>query len=387
MVRLARIQYQGKAILAAHLPEEDSYYDMSSISPDVKSFFQLSPEARANAIVDMSTNADGRRIIPASQCQKLLAPIHGMDVNKFLCIGMNYVDHCTEQNVPIPKEPMVFSKFGSCIIGPDGDPICKDDHVQKLDYEVELGVVIGKTIPRHSSAEVAKDCIGGFTVVHDVSARDWQLEKNGGQWLLGKAGDGYAPIGPVIVTPDEYSLDQAQNSRITCRINGETLQDSNTSNLVHKVDAILAFVSQFMTLHPGDIIATGTPPGVGCFRTPPRWLVPGDVVECEIEGIGTISNPIIDSTSNPSPSSSLLLQSSNGGRLQGMSCIVTGGARGIGYGIATRLANEGASHVSIVDLDPMNIDKAVMSLQQQNQQQLGTTMFHGKSCDVTDMDQ
>eukprot|EP00980_Cylindrotheca_fusiformis_P000895 scaffold238_cov95-Cylindrotheca_fusiformis.AAC.1 len=292
MVRLARIEYLGQTLLTAQL-ENGQYCDLSSVAPDVPAFFQLSEATRSN-VVDVILRDPNARLISPQSC-KLLAPLDGnKHVNKFLGIGMNYVDHCKEQNVPIPKEPMVFSKFGKdCIIGP-GDPICKDDHVKKLDYEVELGVIIGKTVPRFSSAEVAADCIGGFTVVHDVSARDWQLEKNGGQWLLGKAGDGYAPIGPVIVTTDEFSLEHhAHSSGIRCRVNGELLQDSNTSNLVHKVDAIISFLSKFMTLHPGDIIATGTPPGVGCFRKPPRWLVPGDVVECEIDGIGCIANPVV----------------------------------------------------------------------------------------------
>jgi 2-keto-4-pentenoate hydratase/2-oxohepta-3-ene-1,7-dioic acid hydratase in catechol pathway len=384
MVCLARIHHLGQTILAAKL-EDGHYCDLSSIAPDAPGFFQLSSETRKQAdemIRKASTNPrDDRRIL--SRYCKLLAPLNGMHVNKFLGIGMNYVDHCTEQNVPIPKEPMVFSKFGSCIIG-TGDPIAKDEHVQKLDYEVELGVVIGKVVPRNTTPQVAKECIGGFTVVHDVSARDWQLEKNGGQWLLGKAGDGYAPIGPVIVTTDELSMEQAHNSGIRCRVNGETLQDSNTSNLVHKVDDVIAFLSKFMTLYPGDIIATGTPPGVGCFRKPPRWLVPGDVVECEIDGIGTIVNPIVDRTTSSSTSvASLPFVAAGNGRLLGMSCIVTGGARGIGYGIAARFGREGASHVTIIDLDQESIDRACINLQEV----ASSCSFQGKACDVTNMDQ
>jgi 2-keto-4-pentenoate hydratase/2-oxohepta-3-ene-1,7-dioic acid hydratase in catechol pathway len=297
MVCLARIHHLGQTILAAKL-EDGHYCDLSSIAPDAPGFFQLSLETRKEAnemIRKASTNPSHDRRILSRSC-KVLSPLDGRHVNKFLGIGMNYIDHCKEQKVPIPKEPMVFSKFGSCIIG-TGDPIANDDHVHKLDYEVELGVVIGKVVPRNATPQMAKECIGGFTVVHDVSARDWQLEKNGGQWLLGKAGDGYAPIGPVIVTTDELSMEQAHNSRIRCRVNGETLQDSNTSNLVHKADDVIVFLSKFMTLYPGDIISTGTPPGVGCFRNPPRWLVPGDVVECEIDGIGTIVNPIVDPAS------------------------------------------------------------------------------------------
>eukprot|EP00526_Cylindrotheca_closterium_P017209 CAMPEP_0113618716 /NCGR_PEP_ID=MMETSP0017_2-20120614/9485_1 /TAXON_ID=2856 /ORGANISM="Cylindrotheca closterium" /LENGTH=315 /DNA_ID=CAMNT_0000528243 /DNA_START=40 /DNA_END=987 /DNA_ORIENTATION=- /assembly_acc=CAM_ASM_000147 len=305
MVRLARVEYLGETVLAAQLKGGDGYCDLSSIAKDAPAFFALSSleKQKAKDLIQSVSSGHNELRIPSAYC-KLLAPLDKMQVNKFLGIGMNYVDHCQEQNVPIPKEPMVFSKFGSCITG-TGDPIATDPSLtSKLDYEAELGVVIGKVVPRNATLEIARQCIGGFTVVHDVSARDWQLEKNGGQWLLGKAGDGYAPIGPVIVTLDELPLDVAQNAGIRCRVNGETLQNSNTSNLVHKVDGIISFLSKFMTLYPGDVIATGTPPGVGCFRKPPRWLAPGDVVECEIDGIGTIVNPVVRGPLLSSPSKS-----------------------------------------------------------------------------------
>lgn len=303
MVRLARVEYLGRTVLAAQLKDGDGdYCDLSSIANDAPAFFALSPLERQKAddlIKSVSLGTNNALRIPAAY-SKLLAPLDKLQVNKFLGIGMNYVDHCKEQNVPIPKEPMVFSKFGSCIAG-TGDFIPTDPAVTtKLDYEAELGVIIGTVVPRNATSEIAKQCIGGFTVVHDVSARDWQLEKNGGQWLLGKAGDGYAPIGPVIVTIDEMPLDVAHHTGIRCRVNGETLQNSSTSNLVHKVDGIISFLSKFMTLYPGDVIATGTPPGVGCFRKPPRWLVPGDVVECEVDGIGTIVNRVVRGSLNPS---------------------------------------------------------------------------------------
>lgn len=306
MVRLARVEYLGETVLAAQLNQGgDCYYcDLSSIVNDAPAFFALSSMEKQKvkqliqSAVQQSVSSPAQqrnnklRTIPSAYC-KLLAPLDKMKVNKFFGIGTNYIDHCKQQNVPIPKEPMVFSKFGSCISG-TGDPIPIATHVTtKLDYEAELGVVIGKVVPRNATWEVARQCIGGFTVIHDVSARDWQLEKNGGQWLLGKAGDGYAPMGPVIVTVDELPLHLAQNAGIRCRVNGKLLQNSNTSNLVHKVDGIIAFLSKFMTLYPGDVIATGTPPGAGCFRKPPRWLAPGDVVECEIDGIGTIVNPVV----------------------------------------------------------------------------------------------
>lgn len=151
-------------------------------------------------------------------------------------------------------------------------------------------MIIGGTVPRHIHEDDAMDYVGGYTIVHDVSARDLQLETNGGQWLLGKCGDGFAPIGPVIVTRDEVM--DVHNLAIRCRVNGETLQDSSTNQMIFQVPALIAFLSKFMTLQPGDIVATGTPPGVGCFRDPPVWLRPGDIVECEIDGIGTLINKV-----------------------------------------------------------------------------------------------
>lgn len=201
---------------------------------------------------------------------------------------MNYVDHCTEQNLPVPTEPLVFSKFASSISNP-GDDIIKAPEVKELDFEVELVIVIGKEGKRIKEEE-AMQYVAGYTVAHDVSARDWQLKKNGGQWLVGKAFDGYAPIGPAIVSAEE--LGDPHKLGIRCRLNGEIVQDSNTDQLVFKTETIISWVSKFFTLRPGDIILTGTPPGVGCFRKPPLWLKDGDVVDCEIDGIGTITNTV-----------------------------------------------------------------------------------------------
>lgn len=201
---------------------------------------------------------------------------------------MNYVDHCTEQGMAVPTEPVVFSKFASCITEP-GAPIICPPEVKKLDFEVELTIVIGKTCKRVARAD-AMGYVAGYTVAHDVSARDWQLERNGGQWLMGKTLDTFAPIGPAIVTTDE--LEDIHSKQISCRLNGETVQDSNTKQLVFDVPTVVEWVSAMVTLKPGDLIFTGTPPGVGCFRSPPLWLKDGDVVEVEIEGIGCISNPV-----------------------------------------------------------------------------------------------
>jgi 2-keto-4-pentenoate hydratase/2-oxohepta-3-ene-1,7-dioic acid hydratase in catechol pathway len=392
MVRLASIQHLGRIKLVAQI-DEASYVDLSSIASNARDFFlqgstaldrakELLPQAPQDSSSSSSSN-NNSLIIPATSAT-LLAPIDGSLVGKFLCIGMNYVDHCTEQNIAVPTEPLVFNKFGSCVVGPNV-PVAKDALVEKLDYEVELGVVIGATVPRFTKKEDAAQYIGGFTVVHDVSARDWQLEQNGGQWLLGKAMDGYAPIGPVIVTTEEMTVAKAHSAGIRCRVNGETLQDSNTDQLVFGVDDIVAYVSQFMTLQPGDIIATGTPPGVGCFRKPPRWLQEGDVVECEIDGIGTLTSPIVGPVAKPeednsSSAAASLPPSISSRRLLGMTCIVTGAARGIGYGIAEQLGKEGATRVAVVDLDPAAVETACQTLNAA----VKSCEFVPQACDVGD---
>jgi len=218
---------------------------------------------------------------------KLLAPIY--DPEKILCVGMNYRDHCTEQNFPIPEVPVLFSKFASAIIA-SGEPIPYDAaETKELDFEVELVVVIGRG-GKHIPVADAAAHIVGYTVAHDVSARDLQMKTNNGQWLLGKTGDGFAPIGPAIVTSDELS--DAEQLGIRCFVNGKLMQQSNTRELVHGPAQVVAYASRFMTLKPGDLIFTGTPGGVGCFRKPPIWLKDGDEVICEIDCIGRITNRV-----------------------------------------------------------------------------------------------
>eukprot|EP00057_Strongylocentrotus_purpuratus_P001505 XP_001199448.2 PREDICTED: fumarylacetoacetate hydrolase domain-containing protein 2 [Strongylocentrotus purpuratus] len=228
-----------------------------------------------------------RRVVKRADV-KLLSPI--TNPQKVLCIGMNYRDHCTEQNYPIPTEPVIFSKFASAIIGPNDD-VAYPELTEALDWEVELTVVIGKGGKNIKEAD-AMNHVFGYTVAHDVSARDWQMQKNGKQWLLGKTMDDFCPLGPAIVTPD--ALSDPHKLGLRCRVNGETMQESNTEQLIFKTASLIQFISQFITLTPGDIILTGTPPGVGVFRKPdPVYLKRGDVVECEIDEIGTIRNRIV----------------------------------------------------------------------------------------------
>ncbi|XP_041477135.1 fumarylacetoacetate hydrolase domain-containing protein 2-like [Lytechinus variegatus] len=228
-----------------------------------------------------------RRILKRTDV-KLLSPITGPQ--KVICIGMNYRDHCTEQNYPIPTEPVIFSKFSSAIIGPNDD-VVYPELTDALDWEVELTIVIGKG-GKNIKERDAMDHVFGYTVAHDVSARDWQMQKNGKQWLLGKTMDDFCPLGPAIVTTNAIS--DPHKLGIRCRVNGETVQESNTEQMIFKTASLIQFISQFITLVPGDIILTGTPPGVGVFRKPePVYLKRGDVVECEIDEIGTIRNRIV----------------------------------------------------------------------------------------------
>lgn len=257
----------------------------SSIPSDMRSFIEGGQKTllAAKSVIDR-----GGSIIPRDSV-KIVAPIYNPD--KVLCVGMNYKDHCEEQNAPVPIEPVIFNKFPSSIIGPTED-LQYPEETQKLDWEVELTIVIGKYAKRVQESD-AMNYVFGYTVAHDVSARDWQLEpgKNGGQWLIGKAMDGFCPLGPAIVMKED--INDPHNLGLRCRVNGVTKQDSNTNQLVHKTAAMVSFISRFMTLRPGDVILTGTPPGVGVFRKPPEYLKRGDVVECEIDGIGKVVNKIV----------------------------------------------------------------------------------------------
>jgi 2-keto-4-pentenoate hydratase/2-oxohepta-3-ene-1,7-dioic acid hydratase in catechol pathway len=217
----------------------------------------------------------------------LLAPIP--DPEKVICIGLNYADHAAESGAAIPTEPVVFNKFPTAVQAPGGPivlPKCSD----QVDYEAELVVIIG-TGGRHIPVEKALEHVAGYACGHDVSARDWQLRKPGGQWLLGKTFDTFAPFGPALVTADEVG--DAGSLRIALRVDGQTLQDSNTRQLIFRIDQLVSYVSGVCTLKPGDVIFTGTPPGVGAARKPPIFLRPGNRVEVEIERLGILENPVV----------------------------------------------------------------------------------------------
>lgn len=200
---------------------------------------------------------------------------------KFMCIGLNYSDHAAETGMDVPPEPVLFMKATSAICGPN-DPILIPRGSDKTDWEVELGVVIGKPAKYVSESE-ALDHVAGYCVINDVSERAFQTER-AGQWTKGKSCDNFGQTGPYLVTKDEIA--DPQNLGMWLTVNGEKVQDGSTQTMVYGVAHVVSYLSGFMTLHPGDIISTGTPPGVGMGFNPPRYLKPGDVVELGIQGLG-----------------------------------------------------------------------------------------------------
>jgi 2-keto-4-pentenoate hydratase/2-oxohepta-3-ene-1,7-dioic acid hydratase in catechol pathway len=209
-----------------------------------------------------------------------------LEPKKIVCVGLNYRDHAEEQNVPLPTRPLLFAKFPSTIIGP-GDPIVIPPITTAVDYEAELGVVIGERC-RNVPAARALDVVSGYAAVNDVSARDLQFED--GQWTRGKSLDTFCPVGRV--TPASEVSDP-QNLRLRCILNDVPVQDSTTANMVFSVVEIIEFITQAITLEPGDLIATGTPAGVGFVRNPPIFLSPGDTVRIEVQSLAALENPVV----------------------------------------------------------------------------------------------
>ena len=205
---------------------------------------------------------------------------------KIVCVGLNYRDHAEEQGAELPAAPLLFAKFTTALIGP-GDPIVIPSGVTRCDYEAELGVVLGSTV-RNVSKENAFEAVAGYVVANDVSARDLQFSD--GQWTRGKSPDTFCPVGPLVPAadvPDPHALG------IRAILNGETMQDSTTANLIFGIDEVISYASQTSTLEAGDLILTGTPAGVGIFRDPPRLLRPGDEITIEVDGVGSLTNPVL----------------------------------------------------------------------------------------------
>ncbi|MEG2103100.1 MAG: fumarylacetoacetate hydrolase family protein [Flavobacterium sp.] len=252
-------------------------YDVSSIVSDFnESFFE------ENGLEKLQKALDSNPSLPEVDANvRLGSPV--ARPSKIICIGLNYVDHCKETNAPIPTEPIIFFKSTTSLCGPDDDVIIPKNSV-KTDWEVELAFVVGKKASYVEEAE-ALDYVAGYALLNDYSEREFQIER-GGQWAKGKGCDTFAPLGPFLATKDEVK--DVDNLSMWLSVNGKKYQDSNTLNLVFKIPYLVHYLSQFMTLLPGDIISTGTPPGVGLGIKPdPIYLKVGDVVELGIEGLGT----------------------------------------------------------------------------------------------------
>jgi 2-keto-4-pentenoate hydratase/2-oxohepta-3-ene-1,7-dioic acid hydratase in catechol pathway len=264
----------------------DELVDLQDADPALpcalKELLALGPEGLARAAA-ATAEGSGR---PLSEV-RWLPPVP--DPEKIICIGLNYADHAKETGAEAPPEPVVFNKFLTALAAPE-QPIVLPAASQEVDYEAELVAVIGRG-GRHIPLERALDHVAGYTCGNDVSARDWQKNKPSRQWLLGKSFDTFAPCGPALVTADEVGDPQAL--RIQLRLNGKTMQDSTTGQLIFGIAQLVSYVSQVATLHPGDLIYTGTPPGVGMARKPPVFLRPGDLIEVEIERIGLLRNPVV----------------------------------------------------------------------------------------------
>jgi len=255
----------------------DVQYDTSAFGGDYnEDFFDNNGLERLEEFVKAN---DGNLIeVPAGS--RLGSPI--ARPSKILCIGLNYADHAKETNATIPAEPILFMKSTTSLSGPN-DAIVIPKNSVKTDWEVELAVVIGKKASYVDEAD-ALDYVAGYALHNDVSEREFQLER-GGTWDKGKGCDTFAPIGPFLATPDE--LGDIDNLRLWLTVNGQVMQDGNTSNFIFKIPAVISYLSQFMTLLPGDVISTGTPAGVGLGFNPPVYLKEGDVVELGIDGLGT----------------------------------------------------------------------------------------------------
>jgi len=259
----------------------------SARARDLATFLSL-PEDERQAVLEVGRAKEGVGLSSVSLLPVIPHP------GKVICLGLNYTEHAKEGGFEVPSHPALFLRARSSLIA-HGEPIIRPKVSEKLDYEAELAVVIGKRC-RHVSKEAALDYVGGYTVFNDGSVRDYQRLTP--QWTAGKNFDGTGALGPYLVTPDELPPG-ASGLRIESRLNGRVMQSSSTSDMIFDVGTTIEFLSAIMTLEPGDVIATGTPPGVGHARKPPVWMKDGDVCEIEVEGICILRNPIVDEVAGP----------------------------------------------------------------------------------------
>jgi 2-keto-4-pentenoate hydratase/2-oxohepta-3-ene-1,7-dioic acid hydratase in catechol pathway len=262
-------------------------FDFETQSISNRQIVQLNPQQRStleSAARDIAGAQPSDLDVFSVERARLGPPIP--DPEKIICLGLNYRSHAEETGLKPPEVPILFAKYRNALTGPTS-PILLPGLSEEIDYEAELAVVIGKRC-KNISAEEALNCVAGYMALDDVSARDLQFRT--GQWLSGKSLDTFAPCGPALVIDE---INDPQDLDISACVNGQVLQQSNTGNMIFSVAETVAYISQLMTLQPGDIIATGTPEGVGFKRTPPIFLHDGDIVEVEIEGIGKLKNPVI----------------------------------------------------------------------------------------------
>jgi 2,4-diketo-3-deoxy-L-fuconate hydrolase len=277
LLRVGPLGQEKPAILDA----EGEYRDLSGQVDDIAGEALLPKTLTRLAEIDLAT-------LPVIDAEQRIGACVG-SIGKFVCIGLNYADHAEESNMPIPEEPVIFNKWTSAVCGPN-DHVVKPRNSSKLDWEVELGIVIGK--PGVYIAEAnAEQHIAGYCVINDVSERHFQLER-GGQWDKGKGCDTFGPTGPWLVTRDE--IDDVLNLDMTLEVNGKRYQNGNTRTMIFSPAFIVSYLSQFMSLQSGDVISTGTPPGVGLGQNPPAYLEVGDVMTVAISGLGGQRQQVIE---------------------------------------------------------------------------------------------
>jgi 2-keto-4-pentenoate hydratase/2-oxohepta-3-ene-1,7-dioic acid hydratase in catechol pathway len=282
------ITYKAKHDARLGLLRDDHVIDLAAASDgrlpsDMRTFLQQGENAmRLARQVEQNATAS----LPLAEVT-LLAPIP--NPSKVVAIGLNYMDHCREQNIEPPEAPIIFAKFPSAVVGPGAAIRWDPALTRKVDYEVELAVVMGRTARRVSAAD-ALDYVAGYTISNDVSARDLQFGDR--QWVRGKSLDTFCPLGPWLVTRDE--IPDPHDLSIRCTLNGDVMQDSTTAEMIFGVTTLIEFISRAFTLLPGDVIATGTPDGVGVFRSPQVFMKSGDVVTLEVEGLGQLTNHCIE---------------------------------------------------------------------------------------------
>jgi 2-keto-4-pentenoate hydratase/2-oxohepta-3-ene-1,7-dioic acid hydratase in catechol pathway len=282
------ITYKAKHDARLGLLRDDHVIDLAAASDgrlpsDMRTFLQQGENAmRLARQVEQNATAS----LPLAEVM-LLAPIP--NPSKVVAIGLNYMDHCREQNIEPPEAPIIFAKFPSAVVGPGAAIRWDPALTRKVDYEVELAVVMGRTARRVSAAD-ALDYVAGYTISNDVSARDLQFGDR--QWVRGKSLDTFCPLGPWLVTRDE--IPDPHDLSIRCTLNGDVMQDSTTAEMIFGVTTLIEFISRAFTLLPGDVIATGTPDGVGVFRSPQVFMKSGDVVTLEVEGLGQLTNHCIE---------------------------------------------------------------------------------------------